>query len=210
MWPDRISVRVPPAARRRPGFGERRTGRVADMKCESCGKNPASVHYTAYENNEPKEMHVCHECAIEKGIVVVPSETDKDGGKFSIQDPIISLFGDLAGQESKMGRVQCPACGILYSTFRETGRLGCAQCYQSFQVQLAPLLRRIHGNLAHAGKSPVGEGEQVERRNRLRKMQEELESAIHRENFERAAEIRDSMKQLREEEQASSGEEEKR
>ena len=167
------------------------------MKCENCGKNPASVHYTAYENNQPKEMHVCHECAVEKGIVVVQSENDKEKEKFSIQDPIISMFGDLAGQETKVGRIQCPTCGILYSTFRETGRLGCAQCYESFQVQLQPLLRRIHGNLVHAGKAPSAEGQEVELKNRLRKMQEELESAIHRENFERAAEIRDRIRELR-------------
>lgn len=175
------------------------------MKCENCGKNPASVHYTAYENNQPKEMHVCHDCAVDKGIVVVPSETESEKEKFSIQDPIISMFGDLAGQENKVGKIQCANCGILYSTFRETGRLGCALCYESFQVQLQPLLRRIHGNLVHAGKSPEGEGEHVERRSQLKKMQEELDSAIHRENFERAAEIRDQIRELRQEEEAGGG-----
>ena len=40
------------------------------MTCEICGKKPATVHYTAYENSQPKEMHVCHDCAVEKGILV--------------------------------------------------------------------------------------------------------------------------------------------
>ena len=50
-----------------------------------------------------------------------------------------------------------------------------------------------------APEAPAG-GEEVELRNRLRRMQEELDSAIHRENFERAAEIRDRMRELRGEE----------
>jgi len=164
------------------------------MNCENCGKNPASVHYTAYQNNEPKEMHICHECAVDKGIIVDPKDTEK----FSIQDPIISLFGDTSGAEARIGRIQCPTCGLLFSGFRETGRLGCAGCYEAFKVQLRPLIRRIHGNLSHTGKSPAKEGDFVDLRSRLERLQQDLDQAVARENFERAAELRDEMKNLRE------------
>ena len=169
------------------------------MTCENCGKNPATVHYTAYQNSQPKEMHVCQECAVEKGIIVVSPDKEK----FSIQDPVISMFGDLAGQEARIGKIQCPSCLLLYSGFRETGRLGCARCYESFEVQLRPLLRRIHGSLSHAGKVPLADGDHVARRTRLQKLQEDLDQAIGRENFERAAEIRDQIRGLREQEEAA-------
>lgn len=172
------------------------------MKCESCGKNPATVHYTAYENNQPREMHVCQQCAVEKGIVIVLSDKEK----FSIQDPIISMFSDLAGQEARVGRIQCPSCGQLYSGFRETGRLGCARCYETFSVQLKPLLRRIHGNVNHTGKAPSGDTGQVERRTLLQRLQEELEMAVSRENFEKAAELRDRIRQLHGQEEGSAEE----
>jgi protein arginine kinase activator len=163
------------------------------MNCEICGKNPATVHYTAWENNVPKEMHVCQPCAVDKGIVVVPTE------KFSIQEPVISLLGDTAAAEAGLGKVQCDRCGLLYSAFRDTGRLGCPGCYDSFEAQLKPLLRRIHGNLQHTGKGPLREEARTGHRNRIQKMQTELEKAIGRENFERAAELRDELRRLRDE-----------
>jgi protein arginine kinase activator len=163
------------------------------MNCEACGKNPATVHYTAWENNVPKEMHVCQPCAVDKGIVVVPTE------KFSIQEPVISLLGDTVAAEAGLGKVQCERCGLLYSAFRDTGRLGCPGCYDSFDAQLKPLLRRIHGNLQHTGKGPLREEARTGHRNRIQKLQGELEKAIGRENFERAAELRDQLRRLREE-----------
>jgi len=164
------------------------------MICENCGKNEARVHYTAWENNQPKDLHVCQECAVEKGIVAVSN----DSTKFSIQEPVIALIGDTA-LGSKVGRIQCTSCGLLYSTFRETGRLGCAACYESFAEPLQPLLRRIHGNLSHVGRAPERSAGADHRREELRALQTEMESAIHRENFERAAELRDRMRRLREE-----------
>lgn len=164
------------------------------MTCENCGQREAKVHYTAWENNQPRELHVCHECAVEKGIVAGSS----DPSKFSIQEPVIALMGDTA-IGSKLGRIQCTACGLLYSTFRETGRLGCAVCYDSFAEPLEPLLRRIHGNLSHAGRSPHRRHGVDQRRDQLRTLQTEMEAAIHRENFERAAELRDRIRRMREE-----------
>lgn len=164
------------------------------MTCENCGKNEARVHYTAWENNQPRELHVCQECAVEKGIV--PSSPDT--GKFSIQEPMIALIGDTA-LGSKIGRIECATCGMRYSTFRETGRLGCSGCYESFAELLQPLLRRIHGNLSHVGRAPERSADADQRREQVRALQNEMESAIHRENFERAAELRDRISRLREE-----------
>ncbi|MDZ4803436.1 MAG: UvrB/UvrC motif-containing protein [Candidatus Eisenbacteria bacterium] len=162
------------------------------MICENCGKNEARVHYTAWENNQPRELHVCQECAVEKGIVAVSN----DSTKFSIQEPVIALIGDTA-LGSKIGRIECTSCGLLYSTFRETGRLGCSGCYDSFAEPLQPLLRRIHGNLSHVGRAPERSVDADQRREQVRALQNELEAAIHRENFERAAELRDRIRRLR-------------
>ena len=168
------------------------------MTCEICGKQPATVHYTAYENNLPKEMHVCHECAVEKGILVDPSDKDK----FSIQDPLVHMFGGGEAPAAGVGKTHCPSCGLLFSGFRETGRLGCAQCYEAFQVQLRPLLRRIHGNLEHPGKRPEGNSEASSRRDIMHQLTKELDLAIAGENYEKAAELRDRIRELREQQEA--------
>lgn len=98
--------------------------------------------------------------------------------------------------EDKVGRVQCPGCGMYYSTFRETGHLGCAACYASFRQSLRPLLRRIHGEPRHLGKAPHRDGERFARRREMQRLHEELERAIGREDYERAAALRDSIRQL--------------
>jgi protein arginine kinase activator len=37
------------------------------MLCQICGKNPATVHYTEAHDNKMSEIHVCENCAEEKG-----------------------------------------------------------------------------------------------------------------------------------------------
>jgi protein arginine kinase activator len=92
----------------------------------------------------------------------------------------------------------CPSCGATLSDFRESGRLGCAACYRTFEPSLRDLLRRLHGSSRHLGERyapPGGAAEEAEvvtvsqLRNRLR-------LAVETENFELAAELRDQLRTL--------------
>src|SRR5438552_10196764 len=105
--------------------------------------------------------------------------------------------------EERVGSVQCPRCGLLYSAFKETGRLGCAECYAAFQFQLRPLLRRIHGDTRHRGKSPArGAGVMTSTR-QIQRLHDELQRAVEREDFEKAASLRDEIRRLETERQTS-------
>jgi protein arginine kinase activator len=92
--------------------------------------------------------------------------------------------------------VQCPRCGLLYSSFKETGRLGCSECYAAFQFQLRPLLRRIHGDTRHRGKSPTHDGGEQTGTRQIQRLHDELQRAVEREEFEKAAGIRDEIRKL--------------
>lgn len=162
------------------------------MTCEVCGKKPATVHYTAYENNQPREINVCHACAVERGILVEADTKEQ----FSIQVPLANMLGGGDTPAAAIGKTQCPGCGMLFSGFKETGRLGCAACYDAFQVQLQPLLRRIHGGVTHTGKHPQAGSDAGHRRDLIHRLQEELDLAVAGENYEKAAEIRDRMREL--------------
>ena len=108
------------------------------MLCQICGKNPATVHFTEIHDNKMSEIHVCERCAEEKGLHATSKKQ-----QFDIADLLVKMVDDTTGtEEERVGNVQCPRCGLLYSGFRETGRLGCAECYTAFQFQLRPLLRR--------------------------------------------------------------------
>ena len=162
------------------------------MLCQVCGKNPATVHFTEIHDNRMTEIHVCERCAEEKGL-----QATSDPHKFDIADLLAGMVDTMtSSDEERVGRVQCPRCALLYSAFRETGRLGCAECYTAFQFQLRPLLRRIHGDTRHRGKVPSRDGEGATRSRQIQRLHDELQRAVEREEFEHAAAIRDEIKRL--------------
>ena len=162
------------------------------MVCQVCGKNPATVHYTEIHHNKMAEVHVCAACAEERGV-----KKDAKQGKLDITDLLAGMVdGMTRNDEERVGAVQCPRCGMKYSQFKETGRLGCAACYTAFQFQLRPLLRRIHGDTRHRGKTPTRDGEGATRSRQIHRLHDELQRAVEREEFEHAASIRDQIRQL--------------
>ena len=171
------------------------------MLCQICGKNPATVHFTEIHDNKMSEIHVCDRCAEEKGL-----QTPQAKHKFDIADLIAGMVDSVTStEEERVGHVQCPRCGLLYSAFKETGRLGCAECYQAFQFQLRPLLRRIHGDTRHKGKKPARDHAGATRTRQIQRLHDELQRAVEREDFERAAGIRDEIRRLEREAQTTPG-----
>jgi protein arginine kinase activator len=169
------------------------------MICQMCGKNPATVHFTEIHDNKMTEMHLCEGCAEQRGLQAAPKKQ-----KFDIADLLAGMVdGMTSNEEERVGHVQCPRCGLPYSSFKETGRLGCADCYTAFQFQLRPLLRRIHGDTRHRGKVPTRDGEGAARSRQIHRLHDELQRAIEREAFEHAASIRDEIKRLESERAAS-------
>ena len=117
--------------------------------CKICGVRPSKIHYTEIVNNNMVTMDLCLECAEDKGIDV------QKAGTSGLGDLVAGLIDTAAQTElEKIGKVRCPQCGYDYSQFKKIGRLGCPECYRAFEVQLMPLLRHIHGNTQHSGKTP--------------------------------------------------------
>ncbi|HET7224978.1 MAG TPA: UvrB/UvrC motif-containing protein [Candidatus Eisenbacteria bacterium] len=171
------------------------------MLCQICGKNPATVHFTEIHDNKMSEIHVCERCAEDKGLHASPKKH-----KFDIADLLAGMVDNMTTtEEERVGRVQCPRCGLLYSGFKETGRLGCSECYTAFQFQLRPLLRRIHGETRHSvkAKRPTRDGEGASRSRQIQRLHDELQRAVEREEFERAAAVRDEIKRLEREGQTA-------
>ena len=165
------------------------------MLCQICGKSTATVHYTEVVNSKMTEIHVCQRCADEKGLK--HSGPTQEPKKFDIAEKVAEMVDEVTStDEDRIGHVQCPSCSMAYSVFKESGRLGCAECYEAFQFQLRPLLRRIHGDTRHRGKVPAGDGEGVSLSRQIQRLHDELQRAVEKEDFERAAEIRDEIQRL--------------
>jgi protein arginine kinase activator len=168
------------------------------MLCQICGKNPATVHFTEIHDNQMSEIHVCERCAEEKGM-----QASAQQHKFEIADLLAGMVDSMTvTDEERVGHVACTRCGMQYSSFKETGRLGCSECYTAFQFQLRPLLRRIHGDTRHRGKTPARGGAGAARSRQIQRLHDDLQRAVEREDFETAASVRDEIRRLETEAQA--------
>jgi protein arginine kinase activator len=157
------------------------------MKCEACGKNVATVHYTEIINEELKEMHLCEWCAQQKEALVKPHF-------FTAEFLSGMLDGSQVSTEKQTKK--CAQCGFSHSDFQKLGRLGCSECYQIFKEQIAPLLKRVHGSTRHVGNVPPRGKNIANTRKDLNRLRQELKKVISNEKFEEAARLRDKIKEM--------------
>jgi len=155
------------------------------MKCQRCPKQ-ATLHITeVLPNQKFDELHLCEDCA--KKYLYAPASAKKVGKTSSSSSTDMEPSGKV-----------CPACGIKFVEFRNTGRLGCPHDYDEFREELVPLLESIHGDTRHVGKLPQRlpktKAEQVE----LTNLRRNLQQAVQDEAYETAARIRDRIRQLEE------------
>lgn len=162
------------------------------MQCEACGKAPATITYTEHREDKISTLRLCQKCAQERGLNI--SLTSK---KFPLAEPLAALAeGIMPEEKDKLSALCCRSCELPFSTFAATGRLGCPDCYVSFAAQLKPLLRKAHGSTSHAGKAPREEGPELTRKKEIRALYLELETAVDKEEYEKAAGIRDKIREL--------------
>ncbi len=159
------------------------------MLCDDCGENEAILHLTSIENNQIKSSHLCESCANEKGL-----EPGVGTGNVPLTD-FLAQMGKANDASGSSG--PCPYCGLKLDDFKKTGRLGCSQCYVTFEPHLRSLLRRLHGGTQHVGKVYLPPNPSVaQREERLAGLRRKLSKAVESEDFERAAQIRDLIKSL--------------
>ncbi len=161
------------------------------MLCDACRERDATVTLTHAVKGEVNVMHLCQRCAAERGIETAGSTPLKN----MIADylPAVQQQALLAQAEA----LKCPFCAMTLQDFRETGRLGCASCYTTFEQSLRALLRRVHGNARHVGRQyDAPPPDLVHEATALGELRARLHRAIAQEEFEQAALLRDKIKGL--------------
>ena len=164
------------------------------MLCQHCKKNEATTHVKTMINGKFTEYRLCPECAHELGYDNMFSDFNTDfGGLLS------SFFSNALPAIS--GAAHCKNCGSTLNDIKRTGKVGCANCYDTFFSELMPTIRGIHGNTEHKGKRPDAieytvNAEKSESTDKVAALKAELKQAIEDENFERAAQLRDEIKEL--------------
>src|SRR4051794_13048614 len=174
------------------------------MKCQQCEK-PATFHITELTGGQPVEVHLCETCA--KTYL-----THGDAGASAPPSTIASVLakqlqlGKAAEELAKLDQRSCPVCGISFYEFRNQGRLGCPHDYVYFERELTPLIANIHGETQHIGKHPKGRQGGTDEQTELIRLRREMDEAKQKEHYERAAKIRDQIRELEKKKRPPAGE----
>jgi protein arginine kinase activator len=162
------------------------------MLCDHCGENEAVIHLTQIVDNEMGTFHLCETCAAEKGL-----EPEPGIGNFPLTDFLAQMAEEKTAPATASDPGECEYCGLSLDDFKKTGRLGCSHCYVTFDTHLRGLFRRLHGGTQHVGKVYLPpDPTQAERTEQLTRLRRKLDVAVAKEDFERAAQIRDRIRDL--------------
>jgi len=162
------------------------------MKCDLCGKKDATIHLTEVVNDKVTKLHICEDCAKQKSM-----EMQSHFGLTDLLSGLMDFGSSIPGGEQGTDTgVKCPVCGMSYLDFQKSGKLGCGKCYETFEKDLGGLLVKIHGSDRHVGKIPFKGGDDLEGQKELQRMRNELNEMVRAEEFEKAALLRDKIRDL--------------
>lgn len=155
--------------------------------CEHCKKN-CVIHLTQIINNEVKKVDMCETCPHAKQL--------QDPMQFGLMEKLLGIAMQ-QGVPASSKELVCDHCGYSEAQFHKTGRLGCPGCYDVFVTPKMEILRKIQDAEVHKGKAPKNQDKRALRLD-VTKLNKELMEAIENEDYERAAQIRDELKGVKE------------
>jgi len=172
------------------------------MKCQKCQVREASILIRQSLNGSEKEYALCQDCMMELGFA---NSFGLDFDNFmetgSLSPKLFSSFSantqNLAGAYNsgvfvpgkKEVRI-CRNCNTTLDEIRKKGRLGCSECYETFEEQLGQVFRRIQSGDRHRGRRIAESKEKSEcdkLHERNEKLQAKIQEAVEKEDYESAA-----------------------
>ena len=165
------------------------------MKCQVCHQREATVAYTQIVENEKRTVFLCGICVSQHKNVMPHTPAGAAAGPVAVGKKAEVAF-ESPGPVEGTSVLRCPQCGTTYETFRKRGLFGCHACYEAFDQRLERLMKRIHGAVRHCGKGLVERREIALPEEELNRLRRELEGAVAAEAYERAAELRDRIREI--------------
>lgn len=158
------------------------------MLCNECGKNEAKVHVTHIFNGKKTESHLCEECAKKNQTFL--------NSNFSMENLFSAMLNNAFNTTTYMPSKGCTKCGMTFDEFKNTGKFGCSDCIDTFKQRLLPVVKNIQGYDTHTGKIPKRAGGSYKIQKDIEKLKAQLKKAIDSEEYERAAQLRDKIREM--------------
>lgn len=138
------------------------------------------------------QLHVCEKCVNQYCILNPKIESN------SMASKIISRIISYLKKEKNVKK--CPKCGITTEEIKDTGQLGCAECYDYYKCSIEHVLINFHGDTVHRGKSPkhLTEEKILGIKEDIRNLKTKMKKAISIENYEVAGVLKIKIQDLEE------------
>lgn len=174
------------------------------MKCERCD-NEASIEIKVVYKKGIKEYRLCSECykkmmnSIKKGNKI---ENDVDIYKF-LTDNLIEFYDENEHTSeiemevyNKEIFLSCLKCNTSVKDIIETGKAGCENCYRQFKNEIVNHLKKVQEVSEHKGKVPERFKIINSLKNEIKEKKDELKLLILKEEYEKAADFHDKIKDI--------------
>jgi len=152
------------------------------MKCDLCGKNESQYHFFTIKNNELVEVHLCKECE---------EKRKYNGSLYSVDDHTPQLLEGLLQSRNRekmsLPELCCSICGTSSRDVIRNKILGCANCYNIFSHLIS---KKMKGRGALFIKNDTG----CTQSSYINALKKELTEAVKLEKFEKAAKLRDKIR----------------
>ena len=157
------------------------------MKCEKCGKNEVSFHYSSNINGKITEKHLCSECAAEF------EHSEDYTNTMSMFDEMNGMFNNMFG--SIFERLSLPGAWDDFGFRMPT------MVMPRINIMLSghPAVEEHREKMS--GKPEIKQAEQevdeeMNKRRRLNELRAMMEKAAKQEDYEKAIELREQIKAL--------------
>lgn len=162
----------------------------AAMKCDVCRKREAMVSIQQVMGKEKVELHLCERCARERGITTGGEKLELSLGSL-LQD----LMSAKQGEQPASSAV-CPTCQRTVEEFTKTQKLGCSECVKTFDRELRDIVGKLGEPAQHVGRFPRRLKAYKTYLVDIARLKRGLKDAIGREDYEKAAVLRDKIREL--------------
>ena len=156
------------------------------MICQYCRKNEATYHLQKIINNSIVEIHLCYDCS--------KKELQKKSEN-GIEEKINTILEGLLKSDTKIkdngSVITCRTCGTNFNEFEKNGLLGCPECYITFKDLIINKFLKNKKVTYHEKNTHILQDSKIDI------LELELKKAVELEDFERAAILRDKIKQYK-------------
>ena len=172
------------------------------MKCEKCKNKSATVFYA---DDGGGRHALCASCATILGKLgqYGASVSDDGSARFIPEPHLTSLVSSLLSplpiysarsDKGQSAPLKCAFCGTDFESVRQSGSVGCAECYSVFAELIFP--STLTPERAEGARIPAVRRSALERQRSVAELKRKIKLAVETENYELAAELRDKIKDL--------------